>query len=203
MGYENALQTKVLATHCACCGRPLVDAKSVQIGLGPICRKTFQYDLDVPDKDRARANKIIYELALAVSSSLISLKTLRLTAELARLGFTLIAKIFLYRGASVSIELREIEGEERYFVRAPYNPEFNEDSYIPGRYGVKVCSGFSPSKRKVFHWVFPKTPQARRCLWQALLKHHKGALAIGPQGPFKIGSLENNDPKNEEVRNSA
>lgn len=39
MGYENAPATKLLATHCCCCARPLVDAKSVELGIGPECRK--------------------------------------------------------------------------------------------------------------------------------------------------------------------
>lgn len=39
MSYENAPATKMLATHCACCARPLVDAESVELGIGPDCRK--------------------------------------------------------------------------------------------------------------------------------------------------------------------
>ena len=39
MSYESAPATAMLATHCAACGRPLLDADSVEAGLGPECRK--------------------------------------------------------------------------------------------------------------------------------------------------------------------
>lgn len=45
--YENAPATKFVATHCACCGRALVDALSVQTGIGPDCRGMHGFD-DVP-----------------------------------------------------------------------------------------------------------------------------------------------------------
>ena len=38
MSYENAPATKMLATNCCCCGRPLVDSMSVELGIGPECR---------------------------------------------------------------------------------------------------------------------------------------------------------------------
>jgi hypothetical protein len=43
MSYESAPATKLLATHCACCSRPLVDAVSVETGIGPDCRKKHGY----------------------------------------------------------------------------------------------------------------------------------------------------------------
>ena len=44
MSYENAPATRMLATHCAACGRPLVDATSVETGMGPVCRERYGYD---------------------------------------------------------------------------------------------------------------------------------------------------------------
>lgn len=43
MGYENAPATALVATDCACCGRPLVDAVSVETGIGPVCRAKHGY----------------------------------------------------------------------------------------------------------------------------------------------------------------
>lgn len=43
MSYENAPATRMLATHCASCGRPLVDSVSVNTGMGPDCRKRHGY----------------------------------------------------------------------------------------------------------------------------------------------------------------
>lgn len=41
--YENAPAAAMLATHC-CCGRPLLDAVSVEAGIGPDCRKKHGFD---------------------------------------------------------------------------------------------------------------------------------------------------------------
>lgn len=43
MNYENAPATKLVATHCAVCGRPLVDADSLETGIGPVCAKRTHY----------------------------------------------------------------------------------------------------------------------------------------------------------------
>ncbi len=43
MTYENAPSTRLLATHCACCGRPLRDAPSVERGVGPDCAAKYGY----------------------------------------------------------------------------------------------------------------------------------------------------------------
>ena len=199
MGYENAPATKIMATNCACCGRPLVDAKSVETGMGPVCRKKYGYGVDVTEEARVRANSIIYGLAVAVSEGTVTVATLESVEELRDLGFPLIADIFLYNGASISIEVREHEGEDRYFVRAPYDPDFNNSSWFRGRFGVKVPASLTPSKRKVFHWTFPKTEAARRAIFAALLKHHAGRIAIGPNGPFEVRPLRTAEEKRREA----
>src|SRR5687767_11998091 len=45
MTYENAPATRLLATRCACCHRALVDAESVERGVGPDCAKRYGYGL--------------------------------------------------------------------------------------------------------------------------------------------------------------
>ena len=42
--YESAPSTILLATHCACCNRPLRDAVSVEAGMGPDCRDKHGYN---------------------------------------------------------------------------------------------------------------------------------------------------------------
>ena len=42
-GYESAPATSLVATNCACCGHPLLDAVSVEAGVGPECRKRYGY----------------------------------------------------------------------------------------------------------------------------------------------------------------
>lgn len=63
MSHENAPATKLLATACACCGRALVDAVSVETGIGPECRKNFGVDFDTTDAAHAEANRLVFEVA--------------------------------------------------------------------------------------------------------------------------------------------
>lgn len=42
MGYEDASATKMMATHCLMCGRPLVDPESLERGVGPICARKWK-----------------------------------------------------------------------------------------------------------------------------------------------------------------
>lgn len=189
MGYENSAACKQMATHCCACGKPLVDAKSVETGMGPICRKKYGFNIEVSEDARVRANAIIYQLALAVSTGAVTLETLQLTTELGELGFPLIRDIFLYNCAPVTIDVREHNDDLRYFVRTPYSPEFNASSWVKGRYGTKV-EAVSTSKKKVFHWVFPHTEEARERIFHALVAHFEGVMARGPLGPFTIKPLK-------------
>lgn len=64
MSYENAPATKMLATHCAICNRPLLDAMSVEIGMGPECRKKNGYkSANVTEEGRVEGNRIIHSIA--------------------------------------------------------------------------------------------------------------------------------------------
>lgn len=42
-GYENSPACRLIATDCCVCGRDLVDAVSVEAGIGPICREKYGY----------------------------------------------------------------------------------------------------------------------------------------------------------------
>lgn len=48
-GYEAAAATRLLATHCICCRRPLLDAVSVEAGMGPVCRQ--RHGATAPEAD--------------------------------------------------------------------------------------------------------------------------------------------------------
>jgi hypothetical protein len=57
--YINAAATKFIATHCACCGKPLVDADSVQAGVGPDCRAMHGRDVQTCAPDFLAARTIL------------------------------------------------------------------------------------------------------------------------------------------------
>lgn len=168
MSYENAPATKMLATHCAVCRRPLVDAKSVELGIGPDCRKKYGFDISVDESARAMANKLVYEIALKPQH----LDTFKRTAILRELGFLKLAKVIEDRIAVVRVVL--MENELR--IVTPYNPEFVEAvRKIPGRKWHK--------EEKV--WSVPI--HQRAALWAAMNAHYKGAMGVGPKGPFIVG----------------
>jgi hypothetical protein len=180
--YENAPATKMLATHCCCCHRPLVDAKSVEMGIGPDCRAKYGFDLNVSEEARSAANKIVHQIAAMVSAGLLGVDLMRAADALTCLGFSTLAHIIQARAASITIELRE----DRLWVRAPYNPDFNQLSYVYGRKGTKVVE--EGKKRPVFYWTFPNTLEAKKVLFEALQKAYSGQLALGPKGGFEVGA---------------
>jgi hypothetical protein len=63
MNYEAAPATKLVATACAVCARPLVDAQSVELGIGPDCRNRYGYDMPVEPEIRKEANRLVNEIA--------------------------------------------------------------------------------------------------------------------------------------------
>jgi hypothetical protein len=193
----------MIATHCACCGRPLVDAASVETGVGPVCRKKYGFDADVSEEARKRANALVYALALAVSANTVGLKHLEMCGELLSLGFEKIAAIFSFRTISVVITEEIIDDRPSYLVRAPYNEGFNYASWCKGRFGIKRVPVGAPTKKKVFHWVLPKSDYSRKRLWSALVKHHEGALASANGKPFVIAPLKTAAQKAKEAARQA
>lgn len=59
MTYVNAAATRFIATHCAVCGRPLVDADSVQMAIGPDCRAKHGYGVRTCAPDFVAARTIL------------------------------------------------------------------------------------------------------------------------------------------------
>jgi hypothetical protein len=89
MSYENAPATKILNINCAACGRPLVDANSTSVALGPDCRKKHGVPNVLDEATRAQANRLIWTAAQPNAST----DTIRAAlTELALIGCTALAK---------------------------------------------------------------------------------------------------------------
>lgn len=105
--YENAPATKLLATNCACCGRALVDAKSVECGIGPDCREKYGVDVDVTEAAREEANQIVFQLA---KKGMTRAEARPLFDRLNALGFVVLAaRVALRFKAVVTPALSEAE----------------------------------------------------------------------------------------------
>ncbi len=176
MGYESAPGTALVATECAACARPLLDAVSVEAGMGPDCRRKFHHgeaqtapnwamvnrfapEFDASADPHATANAIVHRIA----SQQTGFDVARLTAALWYLGFeTLAARI----GARLRAVNVTAEGDTLR-VKAPYSEEFNAAvRRVPG------ARWHAESKSRL-------VPQASRAaLWEAIKSAYPAGTII-------------------------
>jgi hypothetical protein len=184
MTYESAPATLLLATHCCACGRPLVDAESVEAGMGPDCRKKYGYNAaqepadfelaalalspmqDLPTarwaaaRDaRAFANKLVSRVA--VEHDLRRRGTM--IGAIHALGFSILARKLLERANGIVIEQ---EGDY-LLVRSPFSQEFNQAvRSVPGQRWV-------PAEK-----VRAVPVSSRRQLWEAIKATFPGGTPV-------------------------
>lgn len=171
MGYENAIQTKMLATHCAVCGRALVDSKSVECGIGPDCREKHGYNIDVSEAARTAANIVVYQIALNRHEPELCMEHCN---TLRTLGFTHLAHVVLSRIAAVVIE----EKDGLLFVKTEYNEAaVSAMRTVPGRRWNKDTKTNT----------FPVT--SKRALLAYLSNWYAGKIGVGGKGGFVIPAL--------------
>lgn len=174
--YENAPATLMLATHCLACARPLVDANSVEAGMGPDCREKYGYNVAASDEARTEANKLVHALAAADSEpSTADIATS--CVRLMELGFLRLAAKIAERFAAVEIvECGSTVGAPAVLkVAFGYSPEaVAAIKTVPGR-------RFDAETRS---WIVPAA--SRRALWGILRNLFPGQLGVGPKGPFLI-----------------
>lgn len=169
MGYENAPGTAMLASHCACCGRPLLDATSVECGVGPDCREKHGFDIQVDEAARLEANKIVHAIAIEQTGAAVAIGVVALH----KLGFVRLAERIAKRIGAVQIE---VDGTS-LLVRAPYNEaHVARMRNVPGRRWDR--------ERKCDR--VPNDADARAFLWGALRASFAGQVGFGPQGAFVI-----------------
>jgi hypothetical protein len=168
-GYENAPACKMLATHCCVCARPLLDAKSVELGIGPECRRKHGFDVEIPEESRKLANAIVAKLACNRDDSYLACDSIK---ELTSLGLGKLASILADRLATVKIE---INPEGRYFVRTPYDPAI-----------VQAMRNIVGRKWDATAKVNTFPVAARPALFALLRTFYHGKLVIGPRGPFVV-----------------
>lgn len=187
MSYENAPATTLLATSCACCGRPLVDSVSVETGVGPDCRKKYGYGMaqgepdwaafelglgwPVPEADRdprVLANRLVHRIAIGFSSP--AALAAHVSAVRA-LGFHKLAGKLADRAASVSVAY---DGD-MLVVRSPFSPNFLD--YVRP---IKGSRWEKSSKT----WRFPVAE--KRPVWAAICRAFAGQMAEVPAGLVEI-----------------
>lgn len=206
--YTDAPACKLLATTCCVCSRPLLDALSVELGIGPDCRKKYMGKLEGPAREQA--NKIVYQLALIVSGhkpediegldqdavqaayalggtkavgailAATSAHGSSLLEELRTLGFDKLADKF--EAAWMPVRVAEVGEELR--VEAPYNEAaVAAQREIKGRRWDKLTkANYFPRSQKV-------------AVWHMLTRFYAGYAGIGPKGAFVVPANPVTAPK--------
>lgn len=178
--YENAPATKMLATNCVCCGRALVDAISVELGIGPECREGFNADLT--DETRKIANKLVFEASLAATEGLIEVVRAK-AAEVRSLGYGELAERMEKRfvKADRKADITIAQDGDTYVVVTPYRRKDAKAfvaawRQVPGRRWMNGAN------------VVPV--QSKKELWDVLRTFFGGRYAKGPKGVFRIPAPE-------------
>lgn len=164
-GYENAPATKLVATDCAACGRPLVDAPSVESGMGPHCRRKYGVPDGVPQEVRNRINGLVYQIALTQTCTLAQVK------ELGELGADRIVGKMVERFALATVT----EQGGNLIVQTPYNEHF-----------VMLMRGFAWDAALKARRI----PLARARDLHERFRHFPTGWGWGRKGPFAIGAMQ-------------
>jgi hypothetical protein len=181
--YLNAPATKMLNSQCICCGRPLVDAVSVERAIGPECRSRVAVDSKaVCDEYRAQANELIHKAAVSAQNGEIA-TVLAYAEQLRDLGFFIVADKVAkrFRNASRYSEIViSIDGGD-YRVETPFRRGAKKAFIkawreIPGR---RFCdnANYVPRVQK-------------QALFKLLRRYFGGKYAKGPKGLFRIPQAE-------------
>lgn len=181
MSYEIAPSTIFLATHCACCGKKLRDSKSVEIGMGPVCRAEHGFNVEVSEAARDEANKIIHHVALTQKG----IEVWNAAQRLRELGFVKLAGIIQER-ARIKAQIKITAHHHLLRLEAPYNANaVAELKKIPGRsYSEREETD---EKGKVVKKRYNFIPAERRAwLFDILKENYSGLIAEGPKGFFTL-----------------
>lgn len=166
MSYETLNSTRILATRCAVCARPLRDAVSVELGIGPDCREKYGYSECINEGNRERANQLIYLVADAQTG----IEAVTAARALKELGFVKLASKIATRLFDVRIE-RIAPGT--LAISTPYT-QAGVDAFrqVPGRqWNKELCANVVPEANK-------------NQVWAALKKAFAGHEMLGPDGQF-------------------
>ena len=181
-GYVNSPACKLLATNCVFCGRPLVDAESVERGAGPECAPRY---LDpIKDADRKEVNRLVYNAALAAQGGKVE-AVLDIAGMIEESGYPeLAAKIrerftTAVEGSPANVKIVIEQDGDTLKVITPFRRAAKEDFIaawraIPGRRYDRAgnCN------------VIPVTQ--KRALWNLLQTYFHGVYGKGPQGLFRV-----------------
>jgi len=172
--YQNAPQTKLLASFCVVCGRPLVDAISVSVGMGPDCRNDF--NAGISPEIQNKCNQLTCHAAIAAQNGDIE-SIYSIATEIENLGLTVLAdkvrRRFVNAKKNVKITIREIEGD--LYVKTPYK---RTEGF------VRAWRGIEGRRYKNRENIVPV--ESKPQLWALLKEFFPKVYGKGPKGLFRV-----------------
>jgi len=181
--YLNAPATKMLATNCVCCGRPLVDALSVTLGIGPECRKGM--DGGVSDEVRKEANKRVFDASMAAQGGHVE-------------------RVIECADAIEALGLGDLAGKVRSRFKRIHDRPNEADIVIEIEGGMfRVKTPYRRGRAKEFIKAWRSIPGRRYrdgrnyvplsekdALWALLREYFPGRSGLGPKGVFRVPGPE-------------
>lgn len=187
--HTHAPATNLLATNCAVCGRALVDAQSVETGIGPICRERYGNFTALSEPARVEANGIVYRIAATLSQTPDAAGLATVSTDLQRLrtlgADTIVQRILNNRGRLATIKIITVDADtDRFAVQAPRN-----DDATAAYRSIRGRRWHGSYRSRAWHGVtkantFPRSawPQVRA----ALVANYPGAFVRLPDGEVAI-----------------
>lgn len=175
---QNAAALAMLATHCAVCRRELRDPISVELGIGPDCRKRYKFDAStVTPEAYAEAKALIYKLAMLASSGLIDASMCYVASDrLKELGFEALSEIIVKKNTKICITA---QADGRLLVRFPYEPAASHALYSLG------ANPHRDTRGKFAGYLI--TPALANATYNRVLRRFfAGQLGVGPKGTFIV-----------------
>jgi hypothetical protein len=107
------------ATNCLICGLPLCDAVSVQVGVGPTCRKRIGLDKKGPNRDAV--NALTAAAALYADEGKVQ-EVLDIVVKIEALGYDKVAAGVYKRFIDIRIEP---QADGSWLVKTPFSHDWN------------------------------------------------------------------------------
>jgi len=181
--YTQAPATQMLATNCVCCGRALVDACSVELGIGPECRNGI-FPEGVDDCDRKIANEHVHAAAIAAQGGHAE-KVVEIAGMIRDLGFTELADKVERRfktgvaKAERNADIEITEDGDDLLVKTPYR-RGDADAFVQAWRDI-------PGRRYDRATKCNRIPKAsKNALWGLLRTFFPGKWGKGPKGAFRV-----------------
>lgn len=199
MSYENAKATILLASHCCVCGRPLADAKSVELGIGPVCRQKYMgAGTGISEEARQEANKLVYDASALYGEGATDediADICKIVDRLAFLGFEHLSERVAFRFIPIRLQVEDDVAEVRWDSQRRCEVETGrtgtvvnvwtprDEDFNAGLRRLSYKRGVRDTKRG---WYWQVRRADSRALLGLLSEVHAGRWAISDKGTFQI-----------------